>query len=186
MLSWITSLRHEWGKGCRSDLMHLGSSFSAWILGDHHTPGTESGFSSPWIPLIHSSRPYSKQQSPQGAAPVWNIYGCATQLSGYDSSPATMVILRDSPAALTWPWVILRNCLGPLFLSLEHNASTNRLGRCGRVEKLLRQTEVKRRGGEVRALVLGEDVLHRKLSKKEQCVSGSLLTTSFILEKAGN
>lgn len=81
--------------------------------------------------------------------------------------------------------MILHNCLGPLCLSLEHNASTNRLGRCGRVEKLLRQTEVKRRGGEVRASVLGEDVLHRKLSK-EHCVSGSLLTTSFILEKAGN
>lgn len=54
------------------------------------------------------------------------------------------------------------------------------------MEKLLRQTKVKRRGGEVRASVLWEDMFHRKLSKKEQCVSGSLLTTSFILEKAGN
>lgn len=47
------------------------------------------------------------------------------------------------------------------------------------MEQILRQTEVKRRGGEVSASVHWEEMFHRKLSKNEQCVSGSLLTTFF-------
>lgn len=47
------------------------------------------------------------------------------------------------------------------------------------MQQILRQTEVKRRGGEVSASVRWEEMFHRKLSKNEQCVSGSLLTTFF-------
>lgn len=47
------------------------------------------------------------------------------------------------------------------------------------MQQISSQTEVKRRGGEVSASVRWEEMFHRKLSKNEQCVSDSVLTTFF-------
>lgn len=98
---------------------------------------------------------------------IWQLYGDPSWFLSC-SNLALMQFL-----VIVWVLYVIHLCV--IWIQIRSSG----LDGCGRVQQILRQTEVKRRGGEVSASVRWEEMFHRKLSKNEQCVSGSLLTTFF-------